>query len=156
MLPSGFTWIREGVLATSGHPAGVGEFLTMRDEGIRAVVSLAEYPPPRSEFDECGLSLLPLPLTDFTAPTLRQIETFADFMAEQSTLGHAVLIHCGAGLGRSGTMAACHLVSTEGLSAAAAIAEVRRLRPGSIETDEQELAVHDWHEHIRSRAPDSE
>ncbi|MBN1477056.1 dual specificity protein phosphatase family protein [Candidatus Sumerlaeota bacterium] len=156
MLPSGFTWIREGGVATSAHPAGVGELLAAREAGIRAVVSLVESPPPRSEFDECGLSLLPLPLPDFTAPTLRQIEIFADFMAEQIALGHAVLLHCGAGLGRSGTMAACHLVSTESLSAAEAIAEVRRLRPGSIETDEQEQVVHDWHEHIRSRATDGE
>lgn len=45
-----------------------------------------------------------------------------------------------AGLGRSGTMAAAYLVAT-GTSADEAIAILRELRPGSIETAEQEAAV---------------
>jgi atypical dual specificity phosphatase len=61
-------------------------------------------------------------------------------MSETVSNGAAVAVHCGAGLGRTGTLVACYLVAG-GLSAEDAIAKVRRLRPGSIETAEQEAAV---------------
>ncbi|HCA46062.1 MAG TPA: protein-tyrosine-phosphatase, partial [Armatimonadetes bacterium] len=52
-------------------------------------------------------------------------------------------VHCMAGLGRTGTMIACYLVS-QGMPAEEAIAEVRRARPGSIQTEQQEQAVRRW------------
>ncbi|NXG55965.1 DUS23 phosphatase, partial [Hemiprocne comata] len=45
------------------------------------------------------------------------------------------------GHGRTGTMLACYLVKAEKMSAGDAIREIRQLRPGSIETREQEDAV---------------
>ncbi len=54
-----------------------------------------------------------------------------------------MLVHCSSGYGRSGTMAACYLVA-EGRSPEEAIREMRRLRPGAIETDEQEAMVRAW------------
>jgi protein-tyrosine phosphatase len=50
--------------------------------------------------------------------------------------GRHVTIHCRAGLGRSGLLAACLLVHL-GLAPDAAIAHVRAHRPGAIETAEQ-------------------
>jgi len=51
-----------------------------------------------------------------------------------------VAVHCGAGLGRTGTVLACYLVS-KGATADAALASVRSRRPGSIETPGQEAVV---------------
>jgi ADP-ribosyl-[dinitrogen reductase] hydrolase len=51
--------------------------------------------------------------------------------------GHAVALHCWAGLGRAGTVAARILMEREGMSADEAIAYVRQARPGSIETAAQ-------------------
>ncbi|NXY91890.1 DUS23 phosphatase, partial [Alcedo cyanopectus] len=45
------------------------------------------------------------------------------------------------GHGRTGTMLACYLAKARGLSGVDAVREIRRLRPGSIETREQERAV---------------
>ncbi|NXM89815.1 DUS23 phosphatase, partial [Oenanthe oenanthe] len=45
------------------------------------------------------------------------------------------------GHGRTGTLLACYLCQERHLGAADAIREIRRLRPGSIETAGQEQAV---------------
>lgn len=148
-----FTWIRDGVLAVAPRPRGVGALMRLRDAGFRAIVSLTSAPLPRSELDECGLASLHLPVEDFTPPTLEQVQAFEEFAKEQATLDHPLLIHCTAGQGRSGTMAACWLVS-RGLDADAAIADVRHHRPGAVETADQEQTVHAWAERIRSRSRD--
>ncbi len=54
--------------------------------------------------------------------------------------GARVLIHCRAGLGRTGTVAARLLVE-HGLEPEAAILRVRQSRPGAIETAGQEAYV---------------
>ena len=55
----------------------------------------------------------------------------------------SVLIHCHAGLGRTGLLAATFLVSM-GLDAKFAIDTIRKIRPGSIETNEQEIYIKSW------------
>jgi ADP-ribosyl-[dinitrogen reductase] hydrolase len=51
--------------------------------------------------------------------------------------GGRVLIHCRGGLGRTGTLAA-RLLIEDGVPPKTALREVRRVRPGAVETDAQE------------------
>jgi hypothetical protein len=46
--------------------------------------------------------------------------------------GEAVLVHCYHGCDRSGAVLACHLVAWRGLSAAEAVAQVRRANPAAM------------------------
>jgi protein-tyrosine phosphatase len=62
--------------------------------------------------------------------------TLDGFLAQ----GLPVAVHCGAGLGRTGTILACYLVS-QGSTAKEATQQVRTKRPGSIETLAQEAVV---------------
>ena len=55
--------------------------------------------------------------------------------------GERVVLHCLAGLGRTGMMAARLLVDL-GMAPALAVAEVRKVRPRAIQTEEQEKYVY--------------
>lgn len=52
-----------------------------------------------------------------------------------------VAVHCMHGHGRTGTMLACYLVKQLKISGIEAINQIRTLRRGSIETNDQEKAV---------------
>ena len=111
----------------------------LRKEGVTAVVSLTlrpalPEPPP-------GLRVLHVPVPDMTAPSQEQLLRAVRFLREEVAAGGAVAVHCFAGIGRTGTVLAAWLVS-EGREPDAAVAELRELRPGSLETLEQEHAVH--------------
>jgi atypical dual specificity phosphatase len=111
----------------------------LRDLGIAAVLSLTirspfpDGPPP-------GLRHAHLPVPDMSAPSGALLGRAVSFLREELEADHAVLVHCGAGLGRTGTVIACYLVS-EGVDPVSAMRLVRLVRPGSIETEEQEEAV---------------
>lgn len=58
-------------------------------------------------------------------------------------------VHCMLGHGRTGTMLACYLAKAQKMNGSDAIWEIRRLRPGSIETREQEQAVIQFCQRVR-------
>ncbi len=151
-MPANFSFLIPGVLAGSASPGTMGpltnELEAARRQGIRAIVSLTEEPLPAAVLNEAGFKYLHLPVEDFTAPTLGQMREFCRFVDEVRGEGGAVLTHCRAGVGRTGTMLAAYLIK-EGESAEQAIAKVRRKRPGSIETGPQQDSLLDFEEALR-------
>jgi ADP-ribosyl-[dinitrogen reductase] hydrolase len=66
--------------------------------------------------------------------------------------GETIVVHCLAGLGRTGLVAARVLVEA-GMDADDAVAAIRRARPGTIQTSEQERHVHVLAAEITGRRP---
>jgi atypical dual specificity phosphatase len=135
------SWIIEGEIAAFSAFA-LTDLDALEQEGIGAIVSLTEDFPPELR-GERRFRTLHLPIRDMTPPERDQIEDFVAFVDDVITEDNAVGVHCLAGLGRTGTLIACYLVS-RGRSADDAIAAVRSARPGSVQTDRQEQAVHRW------------
>jgi atypical dual specificity phosphatase len=138
--PSGFSWIDRPHLAACARPADPAEFAWLRKQGIQLLLTLSEDRPRRDWVDAAGLLVMHVPIIDMDAPTQEQLDQCISALARARAQGMGVAIHCTAGLGRTGTILAAYFVS-QGFTARAAIARVRELRPGSIETSEQEDAV---------------
>ena len=84
------------------------------------------------------------PIQDLSVPTDRDL--FIKLLIHVKKLldgDKSVLIHCYAGLGRTGLFATTLLVSL-GLEAKVSIEHIRKIRPGSIETIEQENFIKQW------------
>jgi atypical dual specificity phosphatase len=127
---------------------GVLEFL--KDEGIDVIVTLTERPLSGPLISEFGFEYHHLPIQDFTPPTPEQIDEFVRLVRRAADAGRKTVVHCFAGRGRTGTLAACYLVHM-GHTPEEAIALVRRDRPGSVETAEQAAAVLDYARRLAGR-----
>ncbi len=156
-MPANFSFVIDGVLAGMERP---GTFARLRDDleflkdhKISAIVSLTETPLERAFVEEFGFRYLHLPIADFTPPSVAQIDTFVDFVKTAERDNLATVVHCGAGMGRTGTMLACALVA-RGCSADEAIDRVRELRPHSIETMDQEECIADYADILARRRAD--
>jgi len=108
--------------------------------GIRHLVNVDERAHPATLLVRYGLTERHLPVPDFHAPTPDQLAIAVETVVAAVAASERVAIHCAAGLGRSGTVAACYLVEL-GREWTAAIESIRAVRPGAIETAEQVAAV---------------
>jgi len=141
-LPYDADWIVEGRICAMSLPSEADVGL-LRRGGFTAVISIAseDYADPVREWCQAGgLRYLRYRVADMTAPEAADIRDFVAEVAYELDHGGRVAVHCLGGVGRTGTMIACYLVST-GYSADEAIDEVRRRRPGSVQTRSQELAI---------------
>ncbi|MFQ3650741.1 MAG: dual specificity protein phosphatase family protein [Gemmataceae bacterium] len=154
--PQGFSWIERPWLAALALPRSVDDLHWLRQMGIDVLISLTEDRLRRDWVNESGLLNFHEPLQDMEPPTLQQLQRSVSAILKAREQGFHVAVHCGAGLGRTGVVLAAYFV-TQGLAAPAAINRIRKLRPNSVETKEQEAAVEAFaHSHAASRSLNSD
>jgi atypical dual specificity phosphatase len=151
-----------GVLAAGAAPGG-GYFLansdackvkigsagidldTLKNAGLNAIVCLLEknFEEEKALAEARGIKWLALAINDFQTPTFEQADPLIRAIIAELEAGRNVLVHCAAGRGRTGTINACVLIRL-GVDPSVAIAVIRRERPGSIETPEQERFIYQY------------
>ncbi len=122
-----FKWLAPGKLAGGPHPdlydglVNVAPFF--RSQGIGAILSVYDKPltPDPGEF---GFRYLFAETPNFRPP--QDLPPLLQFIHEEVEQGRGVLVHCFAGIGRTGTVLAAWLLQQDvTLSAAEAISRVR-------------------------------
>ena len=74
-------------------------------------------------------------------PAFDDLVKTVDFIHDRIVNDEPVMVHCLAGLGRTGTILACYLIKYKKMSADDAIQKVREERPGSIQSFPQEEII---------------
>jgi atypical dual specificity phosphatase len=173
-LPRFFSWVVPFVLAGMSTPKSRNDIIALEQLGIGIVITLTEEEPlPASWFHDTSVQNVFWPVTNYYAPYVTHVDHFMKLLATQrcSERPRGILVHCGGGKGRAGTLLATYLarfgLSTPPLpcdhcqiqsayrcispncffaqdpvmSASEAIQLIRTMRPGSIETERQENFV---------------
>jgi len=136
-----FSWLIENEIAGHRGPQYTEHLAFLKEKGIRALVRMTAVPRFKpDEIKKAGFSDYYLYIPDMQAPAVDRIESMVDFINHSLKAGRPVGISCDGGFGRTATLLACYL-TTHGFSAADAIKEVKRKRPGSILTKEQEQVL---------------
>jgi hypothetical protein len=114
--------------------------------GIRAVLSLQaeredlfDGPPPERA--------LRLPVEDFGAPTIAQLQAAVAFIRAAHADRLPVFIHCHAGVGRASLTTSAFLM-TQGMSHHEAFNHVKRIRPIVALTEAQRSRLIEWEQHL--------
>ena len=137
-------WVAPGVLGCA-YPRTEQALAALSGSGVRLLVNLHERPHDPARLERHGLREVHLPVKDFATPSPEQMERAVCSIVEALEAGETAAVHCGGGLGRTGTVLACYLLASNGgLGAEEAVRRVRELRPGSIETPAQLAAVRAW------------
>lgn len=166
------TWLPETLLGTRGrlalsHTPGArrdsrdAELDQFAMEGVQHVLCLQEphelgllrspetLDERRSAVEARGMRFTHEPIPDMEAPSLAHAQRIVTALHDELTRGRNVLVHCWAGLGRAGTIAACVLIN-EGHSPQLAVALLREVRPGAVQSLLQERLVKQYADALRN------
>jgi atypical dual specificity phosphatase len=152
MEPNSFTWLLPEQLAACVDPSVATGAAALLEAGrVGLLVNLHERPDPPELLKRLGAKTLHLPVQNSDPPTQQQLDVGVAAIRDALSQGTRVAVHCAAGLGRTGTLLAAYLVS-QGCAPDDAIAQVRAARPGSVETAQQEAAIHQYATRIAAQA----
>jgi protein-tyrosine phosphatase len=137
----GFRWIMPGQLAGMARPgSGLQELredlAALAGLDVAALVTLEEVHVHQQELALAGVPAWHLPMPDMGVPTHEAARSIARSAAQLMDRGRLVVFHCRGGVGRTGTLLACTLM-TRGHSAAQALELLRQVNPHYVQSSAQ-------------------
>ena len=145
--PDNFSWIIEKKLAGSAIPTSKEEVDWVKQEGVKSIVTIREEPLEDEWVKD--VNYLHVHSNDMGVPEFDDLIKSVDFVHQRITNDEPVMVHCLAGLGRTGTILACYLIKYEEMSADDAIQKVRNERYGSIQSFSQEEIIFQFEKSVR-------
>ena len=142
-LPRFFRWIVPGQLSAMSTPRNIDDIKILTFLRVDILLTLTEEAPlPKEWFSGTSIENVFMPITDYYAPSIAQVEMFLK-LAES---GKNILVHCRGGKGRTGAMLACYIAKygfkkprgcLPVFTADDAIQRLRYMRPTSVDTERQ-------------------
>ena len=137
--PDNFSWLIEDKLAGSAIPTSIDEVQWVIEQGIKSIVTVREEPLADDWIRD--VNYLHIISNDMGVPEFNDLVHAVDFIHRRITNKEPVMVHCLAGLGRTGTVLASYLIKYQNMSADEAMKKVREQRPGSIQSYPQEEII---------------
>ena len=163
-----FSFIIPGEVAASSTPKHEKHVLALQALGITLIITLTEEEPLSESWFQNTKSIrnLFVPVPNYNPPTVEQMVYIEQTVRMEILKGGKVLVHCGGGKGRAGTVISCLLLrygadgilskvkeeieadgleggslAPRSLNSESVMKMVRSRRPGSIETENQERFI---------------
>ena len=137
--PDNFSWLIDGKLAGSAIPTSKDEIKWVQEQGVKSIVTIREEPLADEWIKD--VNYLHVMSNDMGVPEFDDLIHAVDFIHRRITNNEFVLVHCLAGMGRTGVVLACYLVKYQNMSADEATQKIREERPGSIQSYPQEEII---------------
>ena len=137
--PDNFSWIIENKLAGSAIPTSIDEVQWVIEQGVKSIVTVREEPLDNDWVKD--VNYLHIMSNDMGVPEFDDLVSTVDFIHSRITNNEPVMVHCLAGMGRTGTILACYLVKYQNIPADKAIQKIREERSGSIQSYPQEEII---------------
>lgn len=136
-LPVNFAWACDHIYG-SGLPIKSSQIEAMRDiYGIKHIVTIREFP---LEITVSGIEFHHFVVADMHPPTTEQLDKIVAIMMR----GEPCLIHCHAGIGRTGTALVAYLIRQKQLAFLDALAAIVKSRPWTRLTPAQSSFLIAW------------
>ena len=146
--PDKFSWLIENKLAGSGIPTSIEEVQWIIEQGVKSIITIREEPLDDDWIKD--VNYLHVMSNDMGVPEFDDLVHVVDFIHKRITSNEPVMVHCLAGMGRTGTILACYLVKYQNMSADEAIQKIREERPGSIQSFSQEEIIFQFAKSVQS------
>jgi len=146
--PYKFSWLIENKLAGSSIPTSIDEVQWVIDQGVKSIVTVREEPLDDDWVKD--VNYLHVYSNDMNVPEFDDLTFAINFIHRRITNNEPVMVHCLAGLGRTGTLLACYLVKYQKMLADDAIQKVREERPGSIQSYPQEEMIFQFEKSLQN------
>ena len=137
--PDNFSWLIENKLAGSAIPTSIDEVQWAIEQGVKSIVTIREDPLDDDWVKD--VNYLHVSSNDMGVPEFADLTFAVDFIHRRITNSEPVMVHCLAGMGRTGTILACYLIKYQKMSANEATEKIREERPGSIQSYPQEEII---------------
>lgn len=137
------SWIEPGILAAGSIPFNADHIRSLRQIGIRAILSLTERPLTVFQeispalLDELDILYFHVPLSNRRPPSLEQARQIVQIINRATAQQRPLFVHGQAGVGRTGTVLCLYyLMRGKSLGEAQAILKARRAQSALV-TDDQ-------------------